>query len=191
MGVYFCLYLCVRGTQLFISLNTQSWPLNFLLTRTSKLQYRPFVSLKQALHYQINLMLFTEFDKYDSVAISEKYDAFCIEYSLKIEKGLELVSRPHFHGISYNFLKKKIFFLNYINLPNFIARLCLLLKFSIICISCFILRHLMTSWHIWKVKIWLSQELLKRNNFFFLVSLVLFFRHTKQTCKNAADTTFK
>ena len=55
-------------------------------------------------------MLFTEFDKYDSVAISEKYDAFCIEYSLKIEKGLELVSRPHFHGISYNFLKKKFFF---------------------------------------------------------------------------------
>ena len=75
-------------------------------------------------------MLFTEFDKYDSVAISEKYDAFCIEYSLKIEKGLELVSRPHFHGISYNFLKKKNFFLNYINLPNFIARLCLFSSFQ-------------------------------------------------------------
>ena len=55
----------------------------------------------------------------------------------------------------------------------------------------------MTSWHlnIWKVKLWLSPErkkLLKQNKkALFLVANVLSFRHTKQTSKNAVNTTFK
>ena len=34
-------------------------------------------------------------------------------------------------------------------------------SYSVKCVSCFMLRHLMTSWHlnIWKLKIWLSQKL--------------------------------
>ena len=63
--------------------------------------------------------------------------------------------------------------------------------------SCFTLRHLMTSWrlHIWKVKIWLSQERKSLRSeikkIFFLVSKVLSSRHKKQASKNVTDTTFK
>ena len=54
----------------------------------------------------------------------------------------------------------------------------------------------MTSWNlnIWKAKIWLSQEqkeLLKLNKKDFLVLKALYFRQTKQTSKNIANTTFK
>ena len=48
------------------------------------------------------------------------------EDSLKIERGLELVARSHF---SYNFLMKCFLAKYYINWPNFVSRLCLLLKF--------------------------------------------------------------
>ena len=73
---------------------------------------------------------------------------------LKIKIGLELVSRPHF---SQNLFIKKFLLKYYIN-QNFITRLCLLPK--LISKMCFMLRHLMTSWHLnfWKVKVWLSQE---------------------------------
>ena len=69
-------------------------------------------------------------------------------------------------------------------------------SYSVKCVSCFMIRHLMTSWHLntWKVKIWLSQEwkeLSKWSFLFFQVSQVLSFRHTKQTSKNVADTAFK
>ena len=57
------------------------------------------------------------------------------------------------------------------------------------------IRHLMASWHlnIYKLKFDKErEELLKGNKkFFFLVSQVLSLRHTKQTSKNVADTTFK
>ena len=65
------------------------------------------------------------------------------------------------------------------------------------CVSCFMLRHLMTSWHlnIWKFKIWLSQEqkeLLKWNKkHFSLFHKCSFLDIKKQTSKNLADTTFK
>ena len=41
-----------------------------------------------------------------------------------------------------------------------------------------------------KVKIWLSEERNELSNIF-TFSQVLFFRHTKQTSKNLADTTYK
>ena len=51
--------------------------------------------------------------------------------SLKIKKGLELVSRPHF---SQEFLIKNFILQYYINWANFITRLCLLPKlFSKLC----------------------------------------------------------
>ena len=58
-------------------------------------------------------------------------------------------------------------------------------SYSILCVSCFMLGHLMTSWYlnIKNIKSWLSQEreeLSKWNN-----------RHTKQTSKNVANATFK
>ena len=53
------------------------------------------------------------------------------EDPLTINKGLELVSRPYFLK---NFLIKIFLLQYYINWPNFIARLCLLLKlFSKMC----------------------------------------------------------
>ena len=57
---------------------------------------------------------------------------------------------------------------------------------------CFIIRYLMTSWHvnIWKVKIWLSQEqkeLSKWKRKVFLFSKVLSSKHTKQTSKNVVE----
>ena len=53
------------------------------------------------------------------------------EDCLKIKKGLELVSRPHF---SQNFLMKKFLLKYYMNQPSFITRLCLLAKlFSKMC----------------------------------------------------------
>ena len=113
-----------------------------------------------------------------------------------------------------------------INWPNFINRLCLTKSsspagrtrrrlgntstvitcafrhstksssYSIKCFSCFMLRHLMTSWHlhISNVKFdYLKNEKSFRNQIktFFLVSQVLSFRHTKQTSKNEAEATFK
>ena len=65
--------------------------------------------------------------------------------SLKIKKVLELVSRPHF---SNNFSIKQ--FILHVYFPSY----------SIKCVSCFMLRHFMTSWHlnIWKFKDSLSQE---------------------------------
>ena len=47
------------------------------------------------------------------------------EDSLKIKKGLELVSRPHF---SYNFYDKKLYFVILHKLAKFHQRLCLLPK---------------------------------------------------------------
>ena len=69
------------------------------------------------------------------------------------------------------------------NWSNCITKLCLLSKssYSVKYISCFMLRHFMTPWHlnIWKVKIWLSQEqkeLLKwKSQTFYLVSQVFSF----------------
>ena len=70
------------------------------------------------------------------------------EDSLKIEKGVELV---------LHFFDKKFSFIIWHNLAKFhnLNRLCLLLKCSVKCVSCFMLTHLMTSRHlnIWKVKI--------------------------------------
>ena len=66
-------------------------------------------------------------------------------------------SRPHF---SYNFLIKKLFcnvtYTGQISLPDCVY----FPSYSIKCVSCFMFRHLMTSWHlnIWKIKIWSSQE---------------------------------
>ena len=90
---------------------------------------------------------------------------FFTEHYLKIKKGLELVSRSH---------KLAKFHYQTVYFPSY----------SIKCVSCFMLKHLMMPWHlnIWKFKIWLSQEwqeLLKWNKIFFLVSKVLSFRHTK------------
>ena len=120
---------------------------------------------------------------------------------MKIKKGLELVSRPHF---SYNFLIKNyfVFCKNYfiklfcINWPNFITRLRFLPKLfnNMFRASC------LGIW--WRHDIWISKMLksdyLKNAKSFrreiksiFLVSPLLFFRHTKQTSKNVADTTFK
>ena len=55
---FWSLRLCAKCTPCFISSNKQSWPWSFLLTRTSKLKYRPFTSLKSIhkswpFHYQI------------------------------------------------------------------------------------------------------------------------------------------
>ena len=68
-------------------------------------------------------------------------------------------------------------------------------SYSIICVSCFMLRHLMTSWHfnIWKVKIWLSQkqiELSKWNKKHFSLFQECSLLDKKQTGKNVAATTF-
>ena len=80
-----------------------------------------------------------------------------IEDSLKITKGLELVSRPQF---SQNFLIKGFVLHCYITWPNFIS-FHYFPSYSVKCTLCFMLRHLMTSWYlnIWKFKIWISQEL--------------------------------
>ena len=79
------------------------------------------------------------------------------EDSLKIKKCLELLSRPSF---SHNFLIKTFFcnvtWTGQIWSPDYVY----FPSYSVKCVLCFMLRHLMTSWHfnIWKVKIWLSQE---------------------------------
>ena len=64
------------------------------------------------------------------------------------------------------------------------------------CVSCFMLKHFMTSWHlnIWKVKIWLSQkrkELSKWNKKHFSLFQKCSLLDKKQTGKNVADLTFK
>ena len=54
---------------------------------------------------------------------------------------------------------------------------------SLICVSCFMLRHFMTSS--------IQEFSMKNKKTFLLVSQVLLFRHTKQTSKILACTTFK
>ena len=82
---------------------------------------------------------------------------FFLQDSLKIKKDLELVSRRYF---PCTFLIKFFFchvtWTSQISSPDWVYFPSYLAK----CVSCFMLRHLMTSWHlnIWKVKIWLSQE---------------------------------
>ena len=149
------------------------------------------------------------------------FDSFAIEYlisillqkfhfavevvlnSLETRKGLELVFRLQF---LYNFMME-LFLLEYdINWPNFMNRVRLLPKYSVKCISCFMLRCLMRSWNlkIWNSKIWFSperKELLKWNKKHLTgdkkhltggkkVWQVLSFRLKKQTSKNVAGTTF-
>ena len=113
---------------------------------------------------------------------------------MKIKKGLELVSRPHF---PQNFMIKKLS-CNVIQTGQIFLPGCICFpSYSVKCISCFMLRHLMTSWdlNIWTFKIWLSLERKKLSKWnkehFFLVSQVLSLRYTKQTSKNVADKTFK
>ena len=77
---------------------------------------------------------------------------------------------------------------------NFINKLCLLPKLFSELYSCFMLRHLMTSWNLKNIefKIWFSQkrkELLKIKNIF--PSLTSALVQTKKTSKNVSDTTFK
>ena len=73
------------------------------------------------------------------------------EDSFKIEKDLELVSRRYF---PCNFLIKFFFrsftWTSQISSPDWVYFPSYLAK----CVSCFMLKHLMTSWHlnIWKVK---------------------------------------
>ena len=103
----------------------------------------------------------------------------------KIEKGLELVSRQHF---SNNFLIKAIITLT---IQIFTSVKSYLVK----CVSCFMLRHLMTSWHlnIWKLKIWLSQELKelsKWNKKHFSWLHKCSHLDLKQASKNVVDKTF-
>ena len=82
---------------------------------------------------------------------------FFLQDSLKIKKDLELVSRRYF---PCTFLIKFFFchvtWTSQISSPDWVYFPSYLAK----CVSCFMLRHLMTSWHlnIWKIKIWLSQE---------------------------------
>ena len=63
--------------------------------------------------------------KYVIAKLSKFVQILFTEDSLKIKKGLELVSRPHF---SYNFLIKNFILQYYINWPNLITGLCLLPK---------------------------------------------------------------
>ena len=68
--------------------------------------------------------------------------------------------------------------------------------YSVNFVLCFMLRHLMTWWHLDIRKVFLiiskTERVFKvKWKAFFLVSKWLSFRHTKQTSKNVADTTFK
>ena len=71
------------------------------------------------------------------------------EDALKIIKGLGLVSRPHF---LYNFLMKNLFFniteSGQISLPDCVY----FASYSIICVSCFLLRHMK------RHDIWISEK---------------------------------
>ena len=111
--------------------------------------------LKQATYMRYVLAKLSKFVQISTLTSPD----FFSEESLKIKKGLELVSRPNF---SESFLIKN-FLLEYcINWPNFITRLFFYFSSYLVnCVLCFMLRYLMTSWHLntWKVKIWLSQEL--------------------------------
>ena len=75
---------------------------------------------------------------------------------LKVRKGLELVSRSQF---SQHFLIKDFPLKYYINWPT-LSDCVYFPSYLVKRVSCFILGHLMTSWHLntWKVKIWLIQE---------------------------------
>ena len=76
---------------------------------------------------------------------------------LKIKKGLERVSKPHF---SHNFLIK-ILFCNITQTDQILLSDCVYFpSYSVKWVSFFMLGHFMTSWHLntWKVKMWLSQE---------------------------------
>ena len=97
------------------------------------------------------------------------------ENSLKMRKGLELFSRPHF---SYIFLIK----ISFVMLHKLAKDSLYFTSYSVKWVSCFMLRHyLMTLWHL-NIRI---------QNEFFLINKVLSLRLTKQTSKNVADTTFQ
>ena len=101
--------------------------------------------INHKLHWKIKFLqpvyfryVIARLSKFVKVSKHSSSGSFFTEDFLKIKKALELVSRPHCYSVYC------IYFPSY----------------SVRCVSCFILRHLMTSWHltIWKVKIWLSQE---------------------------------
>ena len=110
-----------------------------------------------------------------------------------MEKGLELVFRHIFHRI---FWWKKLFcnitYTGQIPLPGYGY----FPSYSIICVSRFMPRHLMTSWHlnVCKIKIWLSQErkeLSKWNKNYFSLFYRCSLLDIQNTSKKVADTTFK
>ena len=81
--------------------------------------------------------------KYVQISHADHLRFLFTEDSLKIRKGLELVSRSHFY---YNFLIKFFW-------PNFITKLCLLPNLSVKYASCFSLGI----W--WRHNIWIFKQL--------------------------------
>ena len=122
---------------------------NFSKSAPWKLVLDPFVFPKNSAQPQLENEIFEAIYLYyifnsKAIKISPNQHAGLIRFlltddSLKIKKVLELVSRPNF---SNNFLIKK--FIWHVYFPSY----------SIKCVSCFMLRHFMTSWHlnIWKFK---------------------------------------
>ena len=96
--------------------------------------------LKQAT-YKIHVL--GKLSKFVQVSTRTSWDLFLQRIFWKLEKTWNTCSRPHF---LYNFLIKSFLFLVLQKLPypDFIYFLSYLVK----CNLCFMLRHLMTSWHL-------------------------------------------
>ena len=109
------------------------------LQRVKRNFYWKMKFLKQATYIRYETAKLSKFVQNSMVTSTE---SFLAEDSLKTIKGLELVFRPYF---SYNFLTRKIYFLILHTLAKFHYQTVYFPSYSIICVSCFMLGHLMTS----------------------------------------------
>ena len=128
-------------------------------TMTWKLVPRPFEFAKnqaqtllenETWKWKQTTYVLAKLSKFVQISTQTSSDFF-LQDSLKIKKDLELVSRRYF---PCTFLIKFFFchvtWTSQISSPDWVYFPSYLAK----CVSCFMLRHLMTSWHlnIWKVK---------------------------------------
>ena len=136
--------------------------------------------MKQATYERYVLAKLSKFVQINTQALLDSI----LQRSLWKSKRAQNLSSGH---IFYRFLKKKNLLQYYPNWPNFP-------RYLVKCVSCFMLRHFMMSWHLntWKVKIWLSQEWKElskgsKKHFSLFHKLSLF--DTQNKLQNVADTT--
>ena len=106
-------------------------------------------ALKQATYMRCELAKLPKFVQISTQTSSDSSDF--TEDPVKIKKGLELVSQPHF---SKNFFDMKFSFVVWQTGQISLTDCVYFWSYSVKCVSCFRLRHLIISWQFEYLKSW-------------------------------------